>query len=134
MISNASPALPTGLRLFIVVPSLLAIGFGVWHFTVPTVWNWWSAIRPEATELVLAVRAINTLFSLLLTLHGVVTILLSLRRPVERFALGLLLAASVVLWGCRVGLQVVSPQGAQIPGVAPAMLSIFIALLATYAV
>jgi len=127
-----SPALPAGLCLLIIVPSLLTICFGVWHFAVPTVWNWWAAIRPEATELLLAVRAINVLFSLLLCLHGAVTIVITLRRPVERFALGLLLAASVVLWSCRVGLQVVYPQGTQIPGVAPAILITFVAIFGAF--
>lgn len=131
---NTNPALPTGHRLLITAPSLLTIGFGVWHFTVPSVWNWWAAIRPEATELVLAVRAINILFSLLMALHGVVTIVIAIRRPVERFALGLLLAASVILWGCRVGLQMVYPQGTQIPGVAPAMLASFAAILTAYGI
>lgn len=80
----------------------------------------------------LAVRAINVLFSLLLTLLGPITILLALRRPTERFALGLLLAASVGLWGSRVGLQVVYPQGTQIPGVAPAMLITFVAIFGAF--
>jgi hypothetical protein len=133
MTPNVSHALPTGIRVLIIVPSLLTIGFGVWHFAVPTVWNWWAAIRPQATELVLAVRAVNVLFSLLLTLHGLITIVLALRRPTERFALGLLLAASVVLWAFRVGLQVVYPQGTQIPGVAPTMLITFSTILAAYA-
>jgi hypothetical protein len=125
--------LPTNLRLLVIVPSVVTIGFGAWHFVVPSVWDWYGAIMPEATELVLAVRAINFLFSLCLVLQGGVTIALVLRQPTERFALTLMLGASTIVWGSRVVLQLAYPQGTQIPGVAPGMLFTFVLTFLAFA-
>lgn len=125
--------LPTTVRLLVIVPSVVTIGFGTWHFVVPSVWDWYGAIVPEATELVLAVRAINFLFSLCLVLQGGVTLALVLRHPPERFALTLMLGASIILWGSRVVLQLVYPQGTPIPGVAPGMLVTFVVTFLAFA-
>ena len=51
------------------------IGFGIWHFFVPRIWNWYSYIKPEATELFAAVRAVNFFFSLSLVLIGAANII-----------------------------------------------------------
>lgn len=57
-------------RILITVGSGVSIGFGIWHFFVPRIWNWYSYIDASATELILAVRALNLLFSLSLVLFG----------------------------------------------------------------
>lgn len=123
---NVADAGPLGrrVRLLIVLPCLITIGFGAWHFTVPSTWDWYTAIN--APELVLAVRAINVLFSLLMVLLGGVTLVLAVRTPTEGFALRLMVSASVLLWGTRVVLQLLFPQGTEI-GVANLMLAIFAA-------
>ena len=123
----------TTLRLLVIVPSLVTAGFGVWHFFVPSLWNWYAAIAPDATELVRAVRAINFFFSLCLVLQGALNIALVLHRPTERFALTLMLGASSVLWASRVVLQLLYPQGSQIPAVAPIMLVTFALTFAAFA-
>jgi hypothetical protein len=55
-------------KLLMSFGSAMSIGFGLWHFLVPRVWNWYSYIYESATELVLAVRAIKVFFSLSLVL------------------------------------------------------------------
>jgi len=37
----------------VTVGSAATIGFGVWHFFVPRIWNWYSYFDPSAVELVL---------------------------------------------------------------------------------
>ena len=54
------------VKIFVMIRSGASIGFGVWHFFVPRWWNWYAYIDSHATELVIAVRAINIFFSLTL--------------------------------------------------------------------
>lgn len=63
------------VKVLVTVGSSASIGFGIWHFFVPKVWKWYSYIESNATELVAAVRAINTFFSLSLVLFGLINIL-----------------------------------------------------------
>jgi hypothetical protein len=54
------------VKIFVMIGRSASIGFGIWHFFVPRVWNWYSYMDFHATELVAAVRAINVFFSLAL--------------------------------------------------------------------
>jgi hypothetical protein len=115
----------TPSHLLVTAGSIFTIGFGVWHFFVPRAWRWYSYIDPAATELVLAVRAINIFFSLCLVLFGIVNLIFVLAIPDDRVPLYVMLAASTVLWFTRTILQIVWPQGAHHPGLRYGMLLAF---------
>ena len=99
------------VKILVMIGSSASIGFGVWHFFVPKVWNWYSYIEVNATELVAAVRAINAFFSLSLVLFGIVNILLIYGDRSNRYSIIVMLAATCVLWVTRVSFQVIYPQG-----------------------
>jgi hypothetical protein len=40
------------VKILVMIGSSASIGFGIWHFFVPTAWNWYSYIDSNATELV----------------------------------------------------------------------------------
>jgi len=121
------------VRVLVVAAGAASIGFGVWHFFVPTWWKWYSYIDRSATELVLAVRAINAFFSLSLVLFGVVNVLLVYGGRSSRYSIVVVLAATCVLWLTRVVLQLVYPQGSANPVLQYGMLSAFIVVLLCYA-
>lgn len=98
---------------FITIGSLISVGFGLWHFFIPSIWNWYSNIDPLATELIIAVRAINIFFSLLLVLLGIANIIVVFRATYDRFTYLVLISISVILWATRVILQIIYPQGSQ---------------------
>lgn len=52
------------VKTLVTVGSSASIGFGTWHFFVPTMWKWYAHIDTRATELVVAVRVTNVFFSL----------------------------------------------------------------------
>lgn len=118
----------------VTIGSLFSVGFGIWHFFIPNIWDWYSCILPDATELVLAVKAINFFFSLLLVLLGVVGFLLVFKLKNETFPTVTVLSMLVILWASRVIFQVLFPQGSQNPAIQYTMLGIFILVLGCYAI
>ena len=120
------------VKILVMIGSCASIGFGVWHFFVPTAWRWYAYIDRNATELVAAVRAINAFFSLSLVLFGIVNILLIHGNRSNRYSIIVLLAATCILWLTRVTFQVIYPQGSLYPGLQYGMLSVFIVIFLCY--
>lgn len=112
--------------------SLASIGFGVWHFFVPKTWNWYAHISVSATELVLAVRAINAFFSLSLVLFGLMNILLVFGNRSHEYSNLVVLGASSVLWLARIVFQVIDPQGSKSHALEYGMLAAFVAVFLGY--
>ena len=119
------------VRILVTIAASLTSAFGVWHFFVPAQWNWYSYISPQATELVLAVRAINVFFSLCLVLIGIANILFVYFSP-TRFALIVMLSLSGVLWATRCVFQIVYPQGSSSPILQYGMLTAFILIFISF--
>ena len=121
-------------KVLVTIGSAVSIGFGIWHLFVPAIWRWYSYIDASAKELVLAVRAVNVLFSLALVLFGIVNLLLAYRHKANRYSLAVVLGATCVLWATRLALQVVYPQGSINPSLQYGMLVAFTAVTLCYAI
>ena len=119
-------------RIVVILGSTISIGFGLWHFYVPTIWRWYSFIDEQATELIIAIRAINAFFSLSLILFGLVNILLMYGNKSNRYSIIVMLSATCVLWITRVALQLIYPQGSQFPGLQYGMLLVFVVVTLCY--
>jgi len=122
------------IKISTTIGSIVTIGFGVWHFFVPTMWHWYAYIDPAATELILAVRAVNLLFSLSLVLFGAANLLVVFKAPEEKCSLMVLLSASSILWASRSILQILYPQVSYRPGVQYCLLLTFILVFACFAI
>jgi len=122
------------VKIFVIIGSSASIGFGIWHFFVPRLWNWYAYIDPHATELVAAVRAINIFFSLALVLFGIVNILFICGGKSNRYCIIVMLAATSLLWLMRIVLQLVYPQGSLYPGLRYGMLAVFTTVSLCYVV
>lgn len=122
------------LKILVAFGSSVSIGFGVWHFFVPKAWKWYSYMDPSATELVVAVRAINVFFSLSLVLFGLMNLLFVFGCRANRYAVVVLLAATCVLWLTRLVFQIVYPQGSINPALQYGMLAAFIVVTLCYLV
>jgi hypothetical protein len=119
------------IALFVSIGSICMMGFGIWHFFVPWAWNWYSYMDPQATELIVAVRAINVFFSLCLVLFGVGN-LLFICIPTDRFARIVMLSMTTILWIVRVIFQVIYPQGSANPILQYGMLAAFGIILSCF--
>ncbi len=121
-------------RILITIGSCASIGFGIWHFFVPKVWNWYSYINTQATELIVAVRAINFFFSLSLVLFGLINISLIYGSRSNRYSILIVLCATCILWLFRVILQVIYPQGSINTILQYGMLSSFVVIFLCHAI
>ncbi|PKL26176.1 MAG: hypothetical protein CVV47_03335 [Spirochaetae bacterium HGW-Spirochaetae-3] len=120
-------------RILVTLGSSVSIGFGLWHFFVPKAWNWYSYIDARATELIVAVRAVNFFFSLSLVLFGLMNVFMILGNGASRYPLLVCLGANCVLWFARVLFQFMYPQGSIQPILQFSMLSSFIITFSFYA-
>ena len=120
------------VKVLVTIASIISIGFGAWHFFVPAIWNWYSYIEKSATELVLAVRAINFFFSLCLVLFGLMNMLLTFNKTTSRHTMLVLLSANILLWISRCVFQVVYPQGSASAVLQYSMLGTFLFVLGAY--
>ncbi len=120
------------VKILVGFASIASIAFGVWHFFVPSVWKWYSYIDPNATELIVAIRAINVFFSLSLVLFGVLNILFIFGGNANRYSIIALLVATCILWLTRLLFQVIYPQGSLYPLLQYGMLSAFIIINLCY--
>lgn len=120
------------VKILVSCGSIISIVFGIWHFFVPLIWNWYSYIDKTATELIIAVRAINIFFSLLLVLLGIANMLVVFRKQPDRFSTIVILSISVILWSARFILQIVFPQGSQNTIIQYSMLVVFILVWACF--
>jgi hypothetical protein len=124
----------TTVKILVTIGSIASIGFGIWHFFVPGIWNWYSYIDSHASELIVAVRAINVFFSLSLVLFGVLNLLFTLSGNANRYSIIVLLTATCILWLTRLVLQLICPQGTINPILQYGMLSAFIIVNLCYLV
>jgi hypothetical protein len=122
------------VKVLVTFGSSVSIGFGIWHFFVPKMWKWYSYIEPNATELIVAVRAINVFFSLSLVLFGIVNILFIYGNNSNRYSIIVVLAATCILWLTRLVFQLIYPQGSMNPVLQYGMLSAFIIVFLCYMV
>jgi hypothetical protein len=121
-------------QVLVTIGSSTSIGFGIWHFFVPGVWKWYSYIDINATELVVAVRAINVFFSLSLVLFGIVNLLFIYGDKSNRYSIIVILAATCIMWVTRSVFQLLYPQGSMSPVLQYGMLSAFIIVSLCYIV
>ncbi len=121
-------------KILISISSLISIGFGIWHFFVPKIWNWYSYIEKNAIELVIAIRAINVFFSLSLVLFGLANIVMVYSKYSNKFSVAVLLSISSILWITRSALQIIYPQGSMNPLIQYGMLFTFLFVTTFYLV
>jgi hypothetical protein len=122
------------VKFLVSFGSSVSIGFGIWHFFVPKAWKWYSYIDANATELIVAVRAINGFFSLSLVLFGIINILLVYGDKSNRYSIIVVLAATCILWLTRLVFQLIYPQGSMNPVLQYGMLSAFIIVSLCYVI
>jgi len=121
-------------KILIVTGSVALIGFGIWHFHVPKGWKWYSYIDAQATELIIAIQAVNIFFSLALILFGLMNIALIMGDRSNIYSIAIVWGATCILWFTRVLMQIIHPQGSMSPALQYAMLSLFVVVFLCYAI
>jgi hypothetical protein len=68
------------MEIVYIIGLLLSTAVGIWHFTVPYLYKWYSYIPDAPAEIIVSIDWTNYFFSLLLT--GVSIILIILRKEI----------------------------------------------------
>jgi hypothetical protein len=121
---TGSPGLSAG-DVCQLIGGAVTLGFGLWHFAVPGLYQWQSYVPDAPQSLVEAVDATNFFFSFSLSLAGATSVAMPLltdaREPFARYWLW----TNVALWTGRVAYQLIKPQGSHSPTLQWGMLAAF---------
>ena len=109
-------------KILIVVGGSITLCFGVWHFFVPKIYNWFSYTTSLPSELKRAIEASNFFLSTMLVLFGILTIYFAIREASEVKTMLIIMS---VLWLTRTIYQIVEPQGSLIPGLSVILTVVF---------
>jgi hypothetical protein len=101
-------------RLIFILMVIGLVGsacIGIWHFTVPYLYNWYSYIPTAPRAIIVSIDWINFFFSLLLT--GTSVLLLIFRKEIaQRNRVAVTLYGFLTfVWACRVGITLIDPWG-----------------------
>jgi len=110
-----------------VTGGLITLGFGIWHFFIPSMFSWYGYLQDDPEELSRAIGASNFFLSFSLCLIGATSVSFPLLFPDAGSANTAWLWANVALWTARSVYQAVAPQGTQVKGLSQSMLAGFIA-------
>jgi hypothetical protein len=105
---------------------LITLGFGIWHFFIPSMFGWYDYLQDDPVELSRGIGASNFFLSFSLSLIGATSVAFPSLFPDSASANTVWLWANVGLWTARSIYQAVAPQGTQINGLAESMLAGFI--------
>jgi hypothetical protein len=125
-LESARSALSGISRAAEMAGGLITLGFGIWHFFIPSMFGWYDFLSDDPVELTRAVGASNFFLSFSLSLIGATSVAFPSLFPDNGPANTAWLWANVGLWTARSIYQAVAPQGSQVPGLAQSMLAGFI--------
>lgn len=125
--ASAGAALQGISKVTEITGGLVTLGFGIWHFFIPSMFGWYGYLQDDPAELSRAVGASNFFLSFSLCLIGATSVSIPLLFPDAGSVNTAWLWANVGLWTARSVYQAVAPQGTQVKGLSQAMLAGFIA-------
>jgi hypothetical protein len=123
---NTNSALLGISRATEMAGGLITLGFGVWHFFIPSMFGWYDYLQDDPVELSRGIGASNFFLSFSLSLIGATSVAFPSLFPDSSSANTAWLWANVGLWTARSIYQAVAPQGTQVNGLAQTMLAGFI--------
>jgi len=94
--------------LYIIGLSLSAL-VGLWHFSVPYLFQWYTYIPNEYKSLIVGIDWINFFFSLLLTGYSLLLIILRKKVFSKNKEIFIMYGFMVFVWFCRVIITFINP-------------------------
>lgn len=102
-------------KLLSILGASSTFGFGLWHFTVPSVHQWFSYIPEAPTELLIGISATNFFLSLELLIFGLMGLNIILLYWDNKSVVKIYLGYMSALWTIRFIYQLIEPQGSGLP-------------------
>lgn len=88
---------------------IISLGFGIFHFFIPSIFKWFSYIPDAPHNLIVSIKWTNYFFSLLLT--GLSLLLLLFQgRILKKDAMAIIFYIFIVIvWLCRIFITIIIP-------------------------
>lgn len=109
-------------KILLVVGGIITLCFGVWHFFVPTKYNWFSYTPSLPSELKRAIEASNFFLSTMLVILGIETIYFVIS---DAYEIKIMMILMSLLWIARTVYQIIKPQGSLVSGLSVILTVIF---------
>jgi hypothetical protein len=94
--------------LYIIGLSLSTL-VGLWHFSVPYIYQWYSYIPNEYKSLIVGIDWINFFFSLLLSGYSLLLIIMRKKVFSKNKEIFIMYGFMVFVWACRVVITFINP-------------------------
>ena len=97
------------MEIIYITGLVLSALVGLWHFTVPYLFHWYSYIPHEYKNLVVGIDWINFFFSLLLTGYSLLLIFFKKKIFNGNKDIFIMYGFMVFVWFCRVAITFIRP-------------------------
>jgi hypothetical protein len=97
------------MKILYTVGLALSTLVGLWHFTVPYLFKWYSYIPAQYKNLVVGIDWTNFFFSLLLTGHGCILMIMRKKLFNGNKEVLIMYGFMVFVWFCRVLITFIEP-------------------------
>ena len=117
------------MKIIYIIGLLLSSGVGIWHFTAPYLYKWYSYIPNAPKEIIVSIDYVNYFFSLLLTGLSIILIILHKEVFSKNKSSVMFYGFLVFVWLNRVIITIILPWPNNIPftiGLISAFSTIFI--------
>jgi hypothetical protein len=97
------------MKVLYIIGLSLSTLVGLWHFTVPYVFQWYTYIPNENRSLMVGIDWINFFFSLLLTGYSLLLIIMRKKVFGKNKEMLIMYGFMVFVWFCRVVITFINP-------------------------
>ena len=97
------------MEILYIIGLILSAAVGLWHFSVPYLFQWYSYIPNEYESLIVGIEWINFFFSLLLSGYSLLLIFFRKKIFSGNKDLFIMYGFMVFVWFCRVVITFIKP-------------------------
>jgi len=97
------------IKILYIIGLFLSALVGVWHFTVPYLYQWYSYIPNEYENLIVSIDYVNFFFSLLLTGHSLLLVYFRKKIFIGNKEWLIMYGFMVFVWLCRGVITFIEP-------------------------
>jgi heme exporter protein D len=97
------------MEILYIIGLILSALVGLWHFTVPYMFQWYSYIPSEYKNLIVGIDWTNFFFSLLLSGYSIILVFMRKKAFAKNREILTMYGFMVFVWFCRAAITFIEP-------------------------